>query len=105
MSLETMYQARAAANCRSHVNSFRHLVQIGSGFQTGLGVRIYAVGTLHSVGYCQAYERLLPPAQCPVFLTGLVPGHKLRKQIGPMLADVRKPVEIVFFVIWHLVTP
>src|SRR6266478_7097716 len=101
MRLKAMDEACASTNRRCHVNGFGHLFHVRSRFKTGLRVSVYAIWTLHRVGHRQPDKRLLASCKGAVLLTCLVPCRELFKEIRPVLADVREPIEVFFFVVCH----
>src|SRR5260370_25324155 len=101
MRLEAMDETCTSTNRGCHVNRFGHLFDVRSGFKTRLRVSVYAIRTLHGVRHGQANEGLLASCECAVLLACLVPCHELFKEIGPVLADIREPIEVFFLVVRH----
>lgn len=97
--MKAVYQARAAAQGRSHVYGLCHLLHVRARFERGLCIGVYAVRTLQGMRDRKPNQSLLAPRERPVLLTGLIPCHKLLKEVWAMLAHFRETSEVFFFII------
>src|SRR5262249_61330603 len=93
-----------ASDCRGDVDRFGHLLHIRSALEASVRVGVYAIRTLQGMGDAQTNQRLFSPGQRAFVLTSLIPGHELFEQIGAVVTDLRKPVQVFVVVICHCVS-
>ncbi len=97
--LDAVNQGGPAPDGRGDVNGLGHLLQVGAGFQGPPGIGVDTVRALDRVGHCQGDEGLFPDAQSPGAHDPLVIVHEAIVEIGAVLADLIKPLQVIFFVV------
>ena len=103
--LDAVDQGGPAPDGRGDVNGLGHLLQVGTGLQGPPGIGVDTVRALDRVGHCQGDEGLFPDAQSPGAHNPLVIVHEVVVEIGAVLADFVKPLQVIFFVIVGISSP
>ena len=99
VSLDSMYQARSAANRRGKVDRLGHLLHIRAILHAGIRKRIDAVRALYGNGDRQPDQSFFALRDRAVLLSGLVPSHELLEQFGSILPYIAETGQIFFVVI------
>ena len=82
-----MNEGSAASNGSDHVNGFRHLRQVGSFFQTGLGIGIDAVGALNGMSDRQSDKGFFAFGQFAFCKYSIIIFEKFTRQFGCLFSD------------------
>ena len=81
------------------MNGFGHLLQVGTFLETGLAVRIDAIGALNRVRHGQGNERLFPLRQGSFRKDGTVPVEEFIPELRALLPDLRELQKIAAVII------